>query len=548
MIVTAALYARVSTPNQEEEATIDSQVAAIERYIQDRGYDLPSEFYFLDKAVSGARLDRPALDRLRHLASDGAFAMVVCYSPDRLSRSYPHQWVIMDELQRNGVRVEFVNQPDLGDNPQAQLLLGVQGLFAEYERAMIKERLRMGRLYKIRTGQLMHNATPYGYRYVPKEAAGGSCWVIEEREAEAVRQIFAWYTGKEKLTIWTITEQLNQSYTHALRRTRTWQYSIVHKILKRTAYIGRTHFNKERILPEIIGTPRLTGRGKRRAAQTETRPKEEWIEVEVPALVDEAVWNRAQDRLKMNQRFAKRNNKRHFYLLRSLLVCATCGYTLQGRFQKGRVYYYCEQGGKHRYPDVERHTCSIAGRIIEPLVWDAVAELISNPQQIVAAWETAVEKQDATPDELSRLQNRQRKLERQWVRLLDAFQDGLLNKTELNQRKQRLEQERQTIAERSEQIQRQQKQQSVKAQIIGEFSAFCASAQKALENPTPEVKQEVLRLLVESIAVEENAITIKHIIPADDNSRLLPRDNMQNHPICVQHTPLWARMTDTDMR
>ena len=77
---------------------------------------------------------------------------------------------------------------------------------------------------------------------------------------------------------------------------------------------------------------------------------------------------RAQDRLKMNQRFAKRNNKHHFYLLRSLLVCATCGYTLQGRFQKGRVYYYCEQGGKHRYPDVERHTCSIAGRIIEPLV------------------------------------------------------------------------------------------------------------------------------------------------------------------------------------
>ena len=152
----------------------------------------------------------------------------------------------------------------------------------------------------------------------------------------------------------------------------------MHKILKRTAYIGCTHFNKERILPEVIGTPRLTGRGKRRAAQTETRPKEEWIEVEVPALVDEAVWNRAQERLKMNQRFAKRNNKRHFYLLRSLLVCATCGYTLQGRFQKGRVYYYCEQGGKHRYPDVERHTCSIAGRIIEPLVWEAVAELIRN--------------------------------------------------------------------------------------------------------------------------------------------------------------------------
>jgi site-specific DNA recombinase len=530
MIVTAALYARVSTPNQEEEATIDSQVAAIERYIQDRGYDLPSEYYFLDKAVSGARLDRPALDRLRHLASDGAFAAVICYSPDRLSRSYPHQWVIMDELQRNGVRVEFVNQPELGDNPQTQLLLGVQGLFAEYERAMIKERLRMGRLYKLRSGQLMHNATPYGYRYLPKEATGGSCWVIEEREAEAVRQIFAWYTGKEELAIWAITERLNQSYTHALRRARRWQYSIVHKILARTAYIGRAYFNKERNLPEVIGTPRLAGRGKRRAMQTELRPEEEWIEVEVPALIDEAVWNRAQERLKMNQRFAKRNNRRHFYLLRSLLVCATCGYTLQGRCQKGRVYYYCEQGGKHRYPDVPRHTCSIAGHIIEPLVWEAIAELIKDPQQIAAAWESDAAKQNATPDELNRLQARQRKLERQWVRLLDAFQVGLLNKTELSQRKQKLEQERQTISERIEQIQRQQKQQSVKDQIMDDFSAFCAVAQKALENPTPEVKQEVLRLLVESVVIEEDAITINHIIPTDENSRLLPRGNMRKYP------------------
>ncbi len=305
----------------------------------------------------------------------------------------------------------------------------------------------------------------------------------------------------------------------------------MHKILKRTAYIDYTHFNKERIRPEIIGTPRITGRGKRRTMQTEIRPKEEWIEVEVPALIDEAVWNRAQERLKMNRKFAQRNNKRHFYLLRSLLVCATCGYTLQGRFQKGRSYYYCEHGGKNRYPGVSRHTCSIAGSIIEPVVWDAVAELLRDPQQIVAAWEAAATKSDAVPDELNRLQIRQRKLERQWVRLLDAFQDGLLDKEELGKRKQRLEQERETIAERIEHIQRQENQQLVKAQIIDEFSAFCASAQKALENPTPAVKQEVLRLLVEKVVVDDDAITIKHIIPTDDSCRLLPRGNMQKYPI-----------------
>ncbi|MCH9664106.1 MAG: recombinase family protein, partial [Gammaproteobacteria bacterium] len=498
---------------------------AIERYIEKQGYDLPTDFYFLDKAVSGARLDRPSLDRLRHLASDGTFSVVVCYSPDRLARNYAHQWVVLDELQRNGVRVEFVNQPDLGDNPQAQLLLGVQGLFAEYERAMIKERLRLGRLYKMQTGQLMHNAPPYGYRYIPVSDKGGGQWVIDEREAEAVRQIFAWYTGEEQLTIWQITERLNNSYIQSLRRAKTWQYSVVHKILKRTAYIGRTHFNRERILPETVGTPRTTGRGPRRIAQFETRPEEEWIEVAVPPLIEVAVWERAQERLKTNQKFAQRNNKRHLYLLRGLLECATCGYTLQGRTQNGRVYYHCEHGGKDRYPTVQQHRAHIAGRIIEPLVWDAVAELLNDPRRIADVWEAEASQYETTPDELGRLQARQRKLEQQWVRLLDAFQDDLLDKAQLGQRKQLLDQERQALGARIEHIQRQQVQQSAKAQIIDDFAAFCAQAQIALQNSTPEVKQEVLRLLVQSILFEEEAITIKHIIPTDDKCRLLPRGN-----------------------
>ena len=530
MSVTGALYARVSTPNQEEEATIDSQVAAIESYMQKRGYDLPTDFYFLDKAVSGVRLERPALDRLRHAASDGAFSVMVCYSPDRLARNYPHQWVVLDELQRNGVRVEFVNQPELGDNPQAHLLLGVQGLFAEYERAMIKERLRLGRLYKMRTGQLMHNAPPYGYRYLPTDEVGGSRWVINEHEAEAVRQIFAWYTGEEKLTIWQITQRLNQSYPHVLRCAQRWQYSVVHKILKRTAYIGHTYFNRERILPETIGTARTTGRGKRRSAQFETRPEEEWIEVEVPPLIEGVLWRRAQERLKMNRKFATRNNKRHFYLLRGLLICGTCGYTLQGRAQQGRVYYHCDQGGKERYPNVPRHSCHIAGQIIEPLVWDAIAELLRHPGQIAIAWEADASQQETTPDELSRLQARRRKLEQQWTRLLDAFQEELLAKTELVKRKERLDRERLTITERIAQIQRQQEQQSAKSQIMKNFAVFCEQTQKSLANPTPEVKQEVLRLLVESVVVEDDAMTIKHIIPTEDNCRLLPRGNMQKTP------------------
>jgi site-specific DNA recombinase len=528
----AVLYARVSTSNQEEEATIESQIAAIEQYIKDKNYELPEDYYFLDQAVSGAYLERPALDNLRHLAVELAFSVMVCYSPDRLSRRYAHQWVIIDELERQGVRVEFVNQPDLGDNPQAQLLLGVQGLFAEYERSMIKERLRLGRLYKIRTGQLMHNAPPYGYIYIPRdETGGGSYWVIYEREAEAVRQIFIWYTGKEQLTIWQITKRLNQHYPHALRKAKEWQHSTVHKILQRTAYIGRTYFNKERIEPDSLGTPRITGRGRRKTMKLVSRPKSEWIEVEVPAIIDEATWNRAQERLKLNRKFASRNNKKHFYLLRSLLVCESCGHTLQGRCQNGRIYYFCEYGGKNRYPEIPRHRSSISGNIIEPIVRDAVVDLLKNPNQILAAWETDTPK-DVKPDELTRLRKRLDKLERQWVRLLDAYQDSLIDKSDLSKRKLHLDQERNALTEQIAHIQHHKAQKHVKDQVMDEFATYCDTIQTALGNPTPQVKQEVLRLLIKEIVVGDDTVTIKHIVPIDDFSRLLPRGN-------IQLTPSW---------
>jgi site-specific DNA recombinase len=169
----AALYARVSTQQQEQEATIDSQVAAIENYAQAQGYQLSKEMYFLDQAVSGAQFDRPALNRLRDQASEGLFQVVLCLSPDRLSRQYAHQYVLLTELKRAGVEVVFVNQPPVGNDPQGQLLLGIQGLFSEYERAMITERMRRGKLYRMRQGQLHTPVAPYGYRYIPVRELDG---------------------------------------------------------------------------------------------------------------------------------------------------------------------------------------------------------------------------------------------------------------------------------------------------------------------------------------------------------------------------------------
>lgn len=518
----AALYARVSTLQQEQEATIESQVAAIEKYAQQQGYQLSSEFTFLDQGISGAQLARPALDRLRDLATEGAFGVVLCLSPDRLARQYAHQWVLLDELQRVGVSVIFINQPDVSQDPQGQLFLGIQGLFSEYERAMITERLRRGKLYRIRQGQLVHPNPPYGYRYIPISEPNGGQWVIHDLEAEVVVQIYQWYTGGEQLTITQIVDRLREMGPMAPPRGKQWAFSTVQAILKQPAYTGRTHYNRTVTRHEVVGQPKKWGRGYLQTPAHVPRPAEEWIEFRVPALLAPTIWEQAQERLAMNQRFASRNNKQHFYLLRGLLVCDICGRTLVGRSRNGQVTYYCTNQGKNRHPDVEPHHRSVSGQILEPLVWQAVAELLRNPTLLADAWQSETQTENSAANEITRLETRQRSLQRQWIRLLDAFQDGLIDKVELTQRKTRFDDERDALSQRLHHLTRQNRREQAKSQMLDDFATFCQKMRSALANPTPDVKQEVIRLLIDHIVVEKDTIIIKHIIPTDDDCRLLP--------------------------
>lgn len=521
MLPVAAIYARVSTLQQEQEATIESQVAELEKYAQAHGYTLLPELYFLDQAVSGAQLARPALDRLRDLAGEGSFGWVLCLSPDRLARQYAHQWVLLDELQRAGVQVVFVNQPTATDNPQGQLLLGIQGLFAEYERAMITERLRRGKLYRIRHGQLVNPNPPYGYSYIPVTEPGGGCWMAQPVEAEVVQSIYQWYTQHD-LTIMAIVDRLNEAGPLGPPRGKRWRFSTVQAILKQPAYTGQALYNRTRTCHDSVGRVKKKGRGYLQRPTHEPRPAEEWLQVSVPALIDASTWQQAQERLTMKKKFAARNNQRHFYLLRGLLVCGICGRTLTGRTVGGRACYYCANHGKQADPDVTPHICTADGELVEPLVWEAVCTLLRNPNLLADAWHSQETSPPVAQEETDRLQARQRNLERQWTRVLDAFQDGLLDKDELAQRKERLDAERQALEQRLHQLTRQANRAQTKTRMLQDFAAFCQQIEANLVSPTPETQQEVIRLLIDHIVVEKDAIVIKHIIPTDDDCRLLP--------------------------
>lgn len=516
-MISASFYARVSTARQEQEATIESQIAALEAYAQEHGYQIAPEHRFIDPAVSGYRLDRPALDRLRDLASEPAFQVVLCLDPDRLARRYIYQRLILDELATAGVTVIFISQPAVAASPQAELMLGIQGLFAEYERAVIAERMRRGKLHRIRTGQLMPCQAPYGYRYVPRDQPGGGQWLVVADQAEVVRDIFGWYHAG--LTITKIVTHLNKAGI-ASPKGKQWGGSTLHRLLQEPAYKGTALYNRHQTDSEAIGQPRRLGRGRLQAPRYKLRPAEEWITIAVPAIVAPDLWQAVQEQLQMNQRFAPRNNQKHPYLLRGLLSCGVCGYTLIGRTAHGTTTYSCRYGGVKRPPDVPPHSCVIAAEEIEPIVWQALSELLAQPSRLLTAWRALHYPDPTEPNQINRWQRRQRELEKQWQRLLDLYQEDLLDKTQLRHRKELIEAEQQRLTHRLQQAARQQQAQQYETALAFTCQAFARRVEAALASPSFETQQDVIRLLIDHIVIADEAITIKHIVPDEDDPRL----------------------------
>jgi site-specific DNA recombinase len=163
----AALYARVSTTRQAQAQTIEQQLALLHPYCAAQGWSVAEQHVYRDDGYSGASLARPGLDRLRAAAAQAAFEVVVLTAPDRLARKYIHQVLPIEEFEQRGCAVCFVERPMTRD-PHDQLLLQIRGAVAEYERTLITERLRRGRLAKLRAGQLLPWPRPlFGYQFDP---------------------------------------------------------------------------------------------------------------------------------------------------------------------------------------------------------------------------------------------------------------------------------------------------------------------------------------------------------------------------------------------
>ena len=534
----AGIYARVSSDRQREEHTIESQVAALVEYSEKKGFIVPNEWIFKDEGYSGSSLVRPGLERVRDLASEGQIETLLIHSPDRLSRKYAYQVLLVEEFGRNGVEVVFIKSPK-ASTPEEELLLQFQGMIAEYERAQIIERSRRGKRHRARLGSVnVLSGAPYGYLYVKKTEGIPAYYKIIEKEAEVVRQVYKLYT-EDCLSIADIVRYLNEKNIPTRKRISKWERTTIWAMLKNPAYKGTACYGKTKTTERQKITRPLRKRGgySPRCSSNVERPKEDWIEIPVPAIVTEKSFFLAEERLEENKRYSKRRTKEPT-LLQGMIACNKCGYAyyrISTRTSLRNIYYYrCLGSDNYRYANgAICDSKAIRQDYLDRIVWEQVLKLLENPELIRAELKRRIKViRDSSP-----VKQKKDDLKKQIIRtskaiykLLDAYQEDLIQLDELRSRMPELRKREKSLNDELNCIESDLVDQRSFLKVAENMESFLSTLRRSAETMNVTERQKVLRLIVKEILIDDENIIIKHSIP-------LPQTDMPIEPILGKNIP-----------
>ena len=378
-----------------------------------------------------------------------------------------------------------------------QMLLQMQGVFAEYERALIHERTRRGQLFAARQGRVNWGNPPYGYPYIHKTTTLPKPLVVNEAEAEVVRAIYRWCV-EEQLSSSAIHRRLTmQRVPPRKSKYGRWAQSSVIEVLRDSLYKGEAYY--KRTQPGEVRRPYgrrgLKDRGPGNGQGRTRRPQIEWIPIRVPALIDPETWDRAQSQLARKRERAQRNNPQHPSLLRSLVVCGRCGRRMVGTWSVQGGRYICAR----RYPRYAPGACtgrSLRATLIETSIWNHVKTLLSDPEVL----RTQYEQGHGDPAVDVRVEQERERLERKlpaldWEvrRLIDAYQAEVIDLTELAERRRRIEDRGRMLRERVREIDQQRTERTAELRLLEGIGSFCTSIREAMEEPSFTVQQTVLQ-------------------------------------------------------
>ncbi|NUJ19397.1 recombinase family protein [Bacillus glycinifermentans] len=473
--------------------------------------NVPDDLIILyeEKGFSGEDIERPEMDKLREDIRRQRIERIIIVHPDRLSRNMIDRLLVCTEFEKNNVELIFVDT-EYKNTEEGKLFFNIQSSIAEYELALIKKRTRRGTIKAVKNGFVMPmRVPPYGYDYVDRQL------VINKEEAKFVRKIFQWYVY-DKLTIREIGELLSASGAKTKRtKSHLWNASTIGKILKNETYVGKFYYNR-RDVKKIKGEKTKSGKPKR---TYETRDKEEWIEISVPAIVDFATFGLAENQRIKNTKHS--GNIKHEYLLRKMIRCAHCGakYSSYTTTSKTRSRVTGEVTSEHKYKNYRcvnkngriygvgaKKCCSkiLKAREIEKEVWEIVYDVIYDPSKIVSAGQSS-ESNNSIKQAYDLLKFKQEQIAKERKRILQLFKKGYIEEDEMDSDIQKLNEQEKLIKIELSKYEDQLQSSEIDKQSKEKLIAFIEKIKDEIKNSDKisfETKRKIVTTLIDEIIVE----------------------------------------------
>jgi len=493
----SALYARVSTlaQGEEEKASIPEQIARIEEHCQGKGYEIIDRY--VDIGYSGSKSKRPEFQRMLEDARQGKFEVIVAWKADRLSRGMYPAAALMEVIEPLDIKLEAVEE-HLDVNYFAML-----AVVGKMEIDNIKARCKMGKEARAKSGKLICGKANvcYGFDY-DKETGKRA----ENDQIEILKSIF-YQAGEEGKPLQTIGRDLTARGILSPSGNKHWANASLHRILTNEAYIGRTWaFTKRMIKGDRI--------------KVERKSRDQWIEIPdcTPAVIDEALFNKVQERLKRNRELARRNVKRD-YLLRGLVYCSKCGWRYQGAQKKYETkegmkdYLYYRDSSSFRPVAKPCDNPSWKAEGLENIVWEKVSEVLSDPQVVIEGIK-AIQNDDTNVlnQELADTEERLKVLDDEQYSLLDQSLRGFPPEM-IEEENQKINASRNELAKRKAELETRI-QSAKQAEVdIGNIQKACEIVKGNLTELTFDTKRKALEALNIRVWIDKGKVTIEGVIP-----------------------------------
>jgi site-specific DNA recombinase len=500
----AAAYVRVSTNRQaEHETSLADQVTAITAYCEAR--DILLEDVFREPGASATDDNRPQFQAMIETATarERPYDLIIVHSFSRFFRDQFEFERYRRKLSKAKVGLISITQ-DVGEGATGDLVRSILSKFDEYQSAETAKHVRRSMVANARDGFWNGSRPPLGYKVVIAERRGDKdkkVLTIDEAEAPLVRRIFSLYLEGDgasgPLGIKKIVSWLNaRNYTY---RGKPFHVSNVDVVLRRTTYMGTHYFNQK---------DSRTG---------ERRPRDEWVPIAVPPIIDEGTFQSVQARLgERNPRQTPPRVVSGPTLLTGIAHCGCpdCHGAMTIRTGKSGQYRYYACSRRATRGETACTGRSIRMEKLDSIVLEVLEERILAPERLPGLLAAFLEKSDESDqrrrEELALVRAAKTNSEGALNRLYELVEQGLASPADRDFAE-RLTHHRQRIATLSADIaslerQLASSQRRITPDVLGRFGKLL---REGLRGDNPALRQAYVRLLIEQVTVEDDQIHIR---------------------------------------